>query len=115
MVLGVEAVEAQYTFVGLLFSAMIPGVFMGSTLADYYGGYKGAAIRNALSLCVIFGFFAAVFSLALTTTFEKNSFTLLCWLFFLCGAAIMPIAGGIIVGCVPKFARNSASALYCIF
>ena len=27
----------------------------------------------------------------------------------------MPIGSGIIVGCVPKFASNSASSLYCIF
>ena len=113
--MGVEAVEAQYTFVGVLFSAMFPGVMMGAKLADYYGGYKGKGMSNALSLCVIFGFFATMFSLLLTITFEKDLFTLLTWLFFFSGAAIMPIAAGIIVGCVPKFAQNSASALYCIF
>ena len=98
-----------------MFSAMIPGVFTGAKLADYYGGYKGRGMRNALSLCIIFGFFASIFSLSLTITFEKELFTLLTWLFFFSGAAIMPIAAGIIVGCVPKFAQNSASALYCIF
>ena len=104
MVLGVEAVEAQYTFVGVMFSAMFPGVFMGATLADHYGGYKGKGMSNALTLCCVFGFFATTFSLALSFTFEKQLFTLLTWLFFFFGAAIMPIAAGIIVGSVPKFA-----------
>ena len=115
VVLGVEAVEAQYTFVIVLFSAMVPGVVLGAKLADYYGGYKGQGMQNALSLCVLSGTLATIFSLSLTITFEKNMFTLLTWLFFFSGAPIMPIAAGIIIGCVPKFAQNSASALYCIF
>ena len=113
--MGVEAEEAQITFVVVMFSAMIPGIFMGATLADHYGGYKGKALKHALTLCCIFGAFATIFSLLETITFEKNLFAVLTWFFFFTGAGIMPIGNGIIVSCVPKFAANSASALYCIF
>lgn len=111
----VDAVEAQVTFVIVLFSAMIPGVYMGAMLADYYGGYKGKALRHALTLCVVFGSFATMFSLLETITFDKTTFSILTWLFFFSGAGIMPIGTGIIVSCVPKYASNSASALYAIF
>ena len=71
MVLGVEAIEAQYTFVGITFSGTIPGIFVGAALADHYGGYKGKGMGNALTLCCVFGFFMASFALALSLTFEK--------------------------------------------
>jgi len=115
IVLYYEAEEAQITFVIILFTAMIPGVFMGASLADYYGGYKGKALKSALTLCFIFGSFASIFSLLETITFDKEFFAVLTWLFFFTGAGIMPIGSGIIVGCVPKFASNSASSLYNIF
>lgn len=111
----VDAMEAQATFVIVMFSAMIPGIYTGAKLADYYGGYKGKALKTALTLCVVFGTFATMFSLLETITFNKDIFVVLMWLFLFSGAAIMPIGAGIIVSCVPKFASNSASALYCIF
>jgi len=70
IVLYYEAENAQITFIIILFSAMIPGVFMGATLADYYGGYKGKALKSALTLCCIFGGFASIFSLLETITFD---------------------------------------------
>lgn len=94
---------------------MIPGVIVGSMSADYYGGYKGKGMMNALTLCCIYGFFATVFSLILSVTFEKTTFMIFTWLFYFSGACIMPISTGIIIGCVPKFAQNSASAFYGIF
>ena len=66
-------------------------------------------------MCIVFGTFATMFSLLETITFDKTVFAVLTWLFFFSGAGIMPIGSGIIVSCVPKFASNSASALYCIF
>ena len=114
VVLGAEAMEAQAGFAFAMFTALIPGVFMGATLADHYGGYKGKAIRYALTLCCTFGGFATIFSFSLMFVFEKTLFLALLWLFFFSGAGIMPIGVGIIIGCVPKFAQNSASALYCI-
>ena len=96
-------------------TAMPPGIFFGATLADYYGGYKGKALMNALALCCIIGIFAAIFSLLETITFDKKVFIVFMWFFFFTGAGIMPIGEGIIVSCVPKVASNSASALYCIF
>jgi len=114
VVLNFNALEAQSIFIGVMLAAMIPGVILGSTSSDYFGGYSGRGLRNALSLCVFYGFCASVFSIWLSTTFEKQRFITLLWLFFFSGAAIMPIANGIIVGCVPKEVQNSGSALYVV-
>ena len=91
---------------------MIPGVVVGSISADYYGGYKGKGMMNALTLCCVYGAFATIFSLLLTITYEETRFIILMWLFFFSGACIMPIGIGVIIGCVPKYAHNSASAVY---
>ena len=88
---------------------------MGATAADYVGGYKGKALRHALSLCVFFGVMATIFSISMSMVFEETTFAILNWMFFFFGSAIMPIGGGILLGSVPKFTQNSASALYCIF
>ena len=98
-----------------LFSALIPGVLVGGMSADYFGGYKGKGMMNALTLCCIYGFFASIFSLILSVTFEKTRFIIFCWFFYFFGACIMPISSGIIISCVPKHAQNSASAFYGIF
>ena len=98
-----------------MITAMPSGIFLGATLSDHYGGYKGKALKNALTLCCILGAFAAIFSLLETITFGKKVFTVLMWFFLFTVAGIMPIGEGIIVSCVPKVASNSASALYCIF
>ena len=99
----------------VMFTALPPGVYLGATLADKFGGYKGKAMKHALGLCIVFGTFATLFSFLEMITFDKNVFGVLMWLFFFVGGGIMPIGSGIIVSCVPKFASNSASALYCIF
>ena len=92
VVLGVDPVKAQSTFVVALFSAMLPGVMLGATLSDYYGGYKGKGMANSLTLCVILGAFSTLFAFLLSRAFDYESFTALTWLFFFAGAGIMPIA-----------------------
>ena len=96
------------TFIALMMTAPLPGAVLGGLLADAWGGYKGKGMPNALTLCCIFGIFATIFSLLLHFTFDKQLFIAFTWAFFFFGSAIMPIAGGIIVGSVPKFAQNSA-------
>ena len=115
VVLYMEPLQAQSSFIFVLFSAMVPGIILGSTLGDYFGGYEGKGMKNALALCVMFGAFASFFSISLSFVFTPHLFTLLLWLFFFCGAGCMPIANGIILGCVPKSAQNSASALNFVF
>lgn len=107
-VINVDAIEAQSLYLLTIFSAVIPGVIFGSITADYYGGYKGRGMINALTLCCIFGFFGATSSLLLSITFEKTRFTIFLWFFFFFGGCLMPIGAGIIVDSVPKYAQNSA-------
>ena len=104
--------EAQTVFILIVFTATIPGVIVGSITADRYGGYKGKGMMNALSLCCVYSAFASIFSLLLTITFDETGFIVFMWLFFFFGACIMPIGIGVIIGCVPKYAHNSASAVY---
>ena len=114
VVLGFEAFDAQMYFIGLMLSAPLPAAIMGGLLADAWGGYKGEGMPNALTLNIIFGICATIFSLLLSITFDKSLFLAFTWGFFFFGVAIMPIASGIIVGSVPKFAQNTASAVSCV-
>lgn len=112
VVLFMDPIQSQQIFVVVMFSSMLPGVAIGSTLADNLGGYKGKGMTSALSLCCVFGSLATFFSLALSRCFDPDTFVYLLWCFFFFGAGCMPISAGIIVSSVPKNASNSGSALY---
>ena len=99
-------------FIVLMLTSPLLGAIFGSLIADAWGGYEGKGMPNALTLCVIFGFIGSIFSFLMHITFNKMLYFTFFWLFFFFAAAIMPIAAGIIVGSVPKFAQNSASAIY---
>ena len=114
VVLGFEAFDAQMSFIGLMLSAPLPAAILGAVLADKYGGYKGEGMPNALTINIIFGICATIFSLLLSITFDQGLFLTFTWAFFFFGVAILPIVSGIIVGSVPKFAQNSASAVSCV-
>ena len=114
VVLNFEAIDAQMTFIALMLTAPLPGAILGGLLADAWGGYKGKGMPNALTLCIIFGSLGTIFSSMLHITFDKTLFLTFSWFFFFFGCAVLPIAGGIIVGSVPKFAQNSASAVFSI-
>ena len=109
-----DPIESSIIYVAVMFSAMMPGVYLGSSLTDSFGGYKGRGMRTALSFCIIFAVMSSIFSIWLSYTFDPTCFVILLWLFFFFGAGIMPAGNGIIVGCVPKHVSNSASALYCV-
>mmetsp|Transcript_4809 Transcript_4809/g.6354 ORF Transcript_4809/g.6354 Transcript_4809/m.6354 type:complete len:103 (-) Transcript_4809:482-790(-) len=71
IVLDFDPLSAASTFIIVMISALIPGVIMGSTLADYFGGYKGRGMRHAITLCTVFGFLATCFSIAVSFAFEQ--------------------------------------------
>ena len=114
VVLGFEALDAQMTFIGLMLTAPLPGAIVGGILGDAWGGYKGEGMPNALTINIIFSILATTCSLMLSITFDKTLFLIFAWGFFFFGVALMPIISGIVVGCVPKFAQNSASAVSCV-
>lgn len=99
-----DAVDSQVTFVVVTFSAGLPGIVMGSVLADMLGGYKGVHKSNAMTLLCVFAFLSTIFSVALAKCYDPAVFIYLLWFFLLFGAAVMPIASGITVSCVPKYA-----------
>ena len=49
-----EPMDAQSFFIFIIFFGSIPGVIIGSLLADCFGGYQGIYMKNALSICCIF-------------------------------------------------------------
>ena len=65
VVLGFEAFDAQMSFIGLMLTAPLPAAILGGVLADAYGGYKGEGMPNALTINIIFGILATIFSLLL--------------------------------------------------
>ena len=113
--LDLGPLEAQSTYIGVLLSSLIPGVYVGAYLADANGGYKGKGLGPSLTICCIFALFSSLFAIWDCYNYNYYFWVLITWLFLFCGAAIMPIGQGIIVSCVPKFAQNSASSLFSIF
>ena len=108
VVMGIDPIESQATFIMALFTAMLPGVAIGGMTADWFGGYKGKSIRSALNLNIFYGVLCAIPAQMMYMTMDKTLFIIYLWFFFFFGACTMPIALGIITGCVPKVARNSA-------
>ena len=85
----------------LILTSPLLGAFFGGFVADAWGGYEGKGMPNALTLCVIFGFLASMFSLLMSMTFSKMLFMTFFWFCFFFGAAMLPIISGITVASVP--------------
>jgi len=81
VVLFMDPVDSQITLVVVIFSAMVPGLAMASTLSDYFGGYKGHGLIHALTLLSVFGFMTVVFGLSLSRCFDPDMFICLLWAF----------------------------------
>jgi len=83
-------------------TAPIPGAATGGYITDRSGGYRGKNVMRAIRICFCFGFLAFCLSVPLGLVQDLFYFILLLWGLLFFGAAIIPIATGIIVSSAGK-------------
>lgn len=112
-----DAVGAKYGDVVLLFtisSATGPtlGVFFGGWFCDKVGGYRGVeGLARSSKLVCCFAILAVGCAFPAGFTSDLNSIMFLIWLLLFWGAAIMPIATGLILSSVHMNLRSFSSAV----
>jgi len=112
----IEILNAEPIVVNIIFSiisitAPLSGVLFGGTISDKYGGYKGKNETKALQMCSAFGILAFFFGLPMGFMFQLTYLSVLLWTFLFFGAAIIPIATGIMISCVPKDCQATSSSI----
>jgi len=112
----IEILNTKPIIVNVIFSiisitAPLSGVLFGGTFSDRYGGYKGKNETKALQMCTALGILAFCFSLPMGFIFQITYLSALLWSFLFFGAAIIPIATGIMISCVPKDCQATSSSI----
>ena len=112
----IEILEVEPIVVNIIFSiisitAPLSGVLFGGTISDKYGGYKGKNETKALQMCSAFGLLTLFFGIHLGFMFRIIYLSVLLWAFLFFGAAIIPIATGIMISCVPKDCQATSSSI----
>ena len=112
----IEILNAEPIVVNIIFSiisitAPLSGVLFGGTISDKYGGYKGKNETKSLQMCSAFGILAFFFGLPMGFMFQIIYLSILLWTFLFFGAAIIPIATGIMISCVPKDCQATSSSI----
>ena len=112
----IEILKEEPIVVNIIFSiisitAPLSGVLFGGTISDKYGGYKGKNESKALEMCLAFGIFTLFFGIPLGFMFRIIYLSILLWAFLFFGAAIIPIAIGIMISCVPKDCQATSSSI----
>ena len=112
----IEILEVALIVVNIIFSiisitAPLSGVLFGGTISDKYGGYKGKNETKALQMCSAFGLLTLFFGIPLGFMFRIIYLSVLLWAFLFFGAAIIPIATGIMISCVPKDCQATSSSI----
>ena len=112
----IEILKEEPIVVNIIFSiisitAPLSGVLFGGTISDKYGGYKGKNETKALQMCSAFGLLTLFFGIPLGFMFRIIYLSVLLWAFLFFGAAIIPIATGIMISCVPKDCQATSSSI----
>ena len=110
-ILDVEPIVVNIIFSIISITAPLSGVLFGGTLSDKYGGYKGKYETRALQMCTAFGILSFFFGLPMGFMFQITYLSVLLWTFLFFGAAIIPIATGIMISCVPKDCQATSSSI----
>ena len=110
-ILSVEPIVVNIIFSIISITAPLSGVLFGGTLSDKYGGYKGKYETKALQMCSAFGILAFFFGLPMGFIFQIIYLSVLLWTFLFFGAAIIPIATGIMISSVPKDCQATSSSM----
>ena len=112
----IEILNADQLIVNIAFSiisitAPLLGVLFGGAVSDKYGGYKGRNETKALQMVVGFGIVSFIFSFPMGFLFQIIYLSVLLWTFLFFGAAMIPIATGIMISTVPKDCQATSSSI----
>ena len=112
----IEILNTDPLIVNIIFSiisitAPLSGVLFGGTISDKYGGYKGKNESKALQMCVAFGLISFIFAFPMGFLFQIIYLSTLLWTFLFFGAAMIPIATGIMISTVPKDCQATSSSI----
>ncbi|PFH33260.1 transporter, major facilitator family protein [Besnoitia besnoiti] len=92
-------------------TAPTSGVWCGGYVCDLCGGYRGGQQRTAVRVATVFAGVAALLAVACVYVVNIALFAFLLWgsLFF--GAALVPVAVGMLLSSVPVHQRSLSSAV----
>ena len=112
----IEILEEEPLLVNIVFSfisvtAPLFGILVGGTFSDKYGGYKGDNVKEAIKICILFGFVSFVFAFPMGFLFRLVYLCVLLWTFLFFGAAIIPIGTGIMISSVQKDCQATSSSI----
>lgn len=102
-------VIAVFSFVTV--TAPLMGVLVGGTLSDDYGGYKGKNVYKAIQMAFAFGIISFFFSFPCGFLFNFSYISIFIWVLLFFGAAVVPVATGIMISCVPRECQATSSSL----
>ena len=110
-IIGANPLIVVSVFSFTTITAPLFGILIGGTLSDNYGGYKGKNTYKAIQMCVAFGLIAFIFAFPLGFIFSFIYISILLWAFLFFGAAIVPIATGIMISTIKNEYQATSNSL----
>ena len=110
-IIGANPLIVVSVFSFTTITAPLSGIIIGGTLSDSYGGYKGKNTYKAIQMCVAFGLIAFIFAFPLGFIFSFIYISILLWAFLFFGAAIVPIATGIMISTIKNEDQATSNSL----
>ncbi|KYK70273.1 transporter, major facilitator family protein, partial [Toxoplasma gondii TgCatPRC2] len=92
-------------------TAPTSGIWCGGYICDQCGGYRGGQQRMAVRVATVFAGLAALQAVACVYVSDIYRFAGLLWGSLFCGAALVPVAIGMILSSVPVHHRSLSSAV----
>eukprot|EP00914_Ancora_sagittata_P017425 GHVO01034316.1.p1 GENE.GHVO01034316.1~~GHVO01034316.1.p1 ORF type:complete len:661 (-),score=59.70 GHVO01034316.1:164-2146(-) len=89
------------------------GVYFGGWICDYLGGYRGdiSQRKRAVQFAAVFAGVSAAFAMATAFLYSPIPFGICMWLSLFSGAALLPVAVGVVMSSVPTELRPLSSAI----
>lgn len=111
-VLNISFTIVVIVFVIISITAPIFGVYAGGKIIEFFGGYKGKNIIDALWVCFISAVLAAFCTFPASIASGAFGEFISLWLLLFFGAVIVPCATGVCINCVEReYQANTSSFL----
>lgn len=111
-VLNIQFYIVIIVFVIVSVTAPISGVYAGGKIIEFFGGYKGKNLVDALWVCFISSLLASFCTLPASIATGPFGELVSLWMLLFFGAIIVPCATGVCVNCVEReYQANTSSFL----
>ena len=111
-VLDVNSEKRFMCFVILCITGPSTGAILGGIICSKIGGY---ASKNGMWMMLILTIIASISSTLLTISNNTFFFSVICWIYFFCLAAVTPLAGGLIISALPNDLKGSGYSVNMFF